>query len=211
MFKKNSTLKIVVVSGGLGGLSKTEALVSTIAEEISKHTAVDIHLVKFSEIGMLVGQALYRNELPELVQNSLQAIENADALIIGTPVYRASFSGLFKHFFDFVEQYSLINKPVLLAATGGSEKHALVIEHQLRPLFSFFQTHTLPLGIYATDKDFDSNYSIQSVELLERISLAVSRAMPILQNLSQLVREISVENIQKNLAPSSISSFSFQK
>jgi FMN reductase len=160
MFKKNSTLKIVVVSGGLGGLSKTEALVSTIAEEISKHTAVDIHLVKFSE----------------LVQNSLQAIENADALIIGTPVYRASFSGLFKHFFDFVEQYSLINKPVLLAATGGSEKHALVIEHQLRPLFSFFQTHTLPLGIYATDKDFDSNYSIQSVELLERISLAVSRS-----------------------------------
>ncbi len=203
MFKKNQTLKIVVVSGGLGAMSKTEKLVTTIAEEISKHVTVDLQIVKFSEIGRFVGQAMYRNELPEQVEASLQAIENADALIIGTPVYRASFSGLFKHFFDFVEQYALVNVPVFLAATGGSEKHALVIEHQLRPLFSFFQTYTLPLGIYATDKDFNSDYEINSMELLNRISLAVSRALPILQNLSQPLAEISTNNIQKTLVASS--------
>ncbi|WP_111895363.1 FMN reductase [Acinetobacter sp. MB5] len=206
MFKKNQILKIVVVSGGLGAMSKTEKLVTTIAEEISKHVAVDLQIVKFSEIGRFVGQAMYRNELPEQVEASLQAIENADALIIGTPVYRASFSGLFKHFFDFVEQYSLVNVPVFLAATGGSEKHALVIEHQLRPLFSFFQTYTLPLGIYATDKDFNSDYEINSMELLNRISLAVSRALPILQNLSQPLAEISTNNIQRTVVPSSCAS-----
>jgi FMN reductase len=76
----------------------------------------------------------------------LAAVEAADALIVGTPVYRASFTGLFKHFFDFVEQTALVDVPVLLAASGGSDRHALVLEHQLRPLFSFFQAQTLPIG-----------------------------------------------------------------
>ena len=68
----------------------------------------------------------------------------------------------------------------MLAATGGSERHSLVIDHQLRPLFSFFQARTLPLGIYATDKDF-SGYRLQSEALIERASLAVQRALPLLQ------------------------------
>src|ERR671918_283478 len=59
-------------------------------------------------------------------------------LMVASPVYRASFTGLFKHVFDFVGQYSLIDTPVLLAATGGSDRHALIIDHQFRPLFSFF-------------------------------------------------------------------------
>lgn len=49
-------------------------------------------------------------------------------------MYRGSYTGLFKHFFDFIHQDALIDKPILLAATGGSERHALVIDHQLRPL-----------------------------------------------------------------------------
>ena len=69
--------------------------------------------------------------------------------------------------------------PVLLAATGGSERHSLVIDHQLRPLFSFFQARTLPIGVYATEQDF-SNYEITSAPLLERIRLAIERAVPLL-------------------------------
>lgn len=111
----------------------------------------------------------------------MAAVEAADALIVGTPVYRASFTGLFKHFFDFVEQTALVDVPVLLAASGGSERHALVLEHQLRPLFSFFQAQTLPIGVYATDKDFTSEYTIHSEFLRDRITLAVARALPILE------------------------------
>ena len=77
----------------------------------------------------------------------MRRIESATLLIVASPVYRASFTGLFKHVFDFVGQYSLIDKPVLLAATGGSDRHALIIEHQFRPLFSFFQALTLPIGV----------------------------------------------------------------
>jgi len=78
----------------------------------------------------------------------------------------------------------LIDVPVLLAATGGSDRHALAIDHQLRPLFSFFQAHTLPIGVYATDKEFD-NYRVSSDALRARIALAVERAVPVLLQRSQ--------------------------
>lgn len=104
---------------------------------MAKAIPIQVHFIKFSEIAPLLGGAIYRNQLPQQVQDDLATVENADALIVGTPVYRASFTGLFKHFFDFVEQNALIDVPVLLAASGGSERHALVLEHQLRPLFSF--------------------------------------------------------------------------
>ncbi len=180
-FNPQKPLNVVAVSGGLNHPSKTEALVQAILNELGEATPIEVHFIKFSEIGHLLGGAIYRNQLPERVQHDLAAVEAADVLIVGTPVYRASFTGLFKHFFDFVEQTALVDVPVLLAASGGSERHALVIEHQLRPLFSFFQAQTLPIGVYATDKDFTPEYTIHSELLRERITLAVARALPILQ------------------------------
>ncbi len=174
-------LNIVAVSGGLNNPSKTEALVQAIVDELGEATPINVHFIKFSEIGQLLGGAIYRNQLPQRVQDDLAAVEAADALIVGTPVYRASFTGLFKHFFDFVEQTALVDVPVLLAASGGSERHALVLEHQLRPLFSFFQAQTLPIGVYATDKDFTPEYTIHSELLHDRITLAVARALRILE------------------------------
>lgn len=114
------------------------------------------------------------------MEQALAAAEQADVLVVVSPVFRGSYTGLFKHFFDLIEQDALIDKPVLLAANGGSERHALVIDHQLRPLFSFFQARTLPLGVYATDKDFvDRRLSNEAV--IERTRLAVQRALPLLE------------------------------
>lgn len=178
---KNQPLNIVAVSGGLNTPSKTESVIQHILDALAKAIDIHVHFIKLSEIGPLLGGAIYRHQLPQQVQDDLAKIEAADALIVGTPVYRASFTGLFKHLFDFVEQTALVDVPVLLAASGGSERHALVLEHQLRPLFSFFQAQTLPIGVYATDKDFTPEYTIQSEQLKERINLAVERALPILE------------------------------
>lgn len=177
----NDILNIVAVSGGLNTPSKTESLIQNILDELADATPIKVHFIKLSEIGHLLGGAIYRHQLPQRVQDDLAKIEAADALIVGTPVYRASFTGLFKHLFDFVEQTALVDVPVLLAASGGSERHALVLEHQLRPLFSFFQAQTLPIGVYATDKDFTPEYTVKSEELKARITLAVARALPILE------------------------------
>lgn len=185
-------LNIVAVSGGTNTLSKTESLVQHTLDELAKAIPIRVHLIKLSEIGPLLSGAIYRNQLPASVQADLEAIESADALIVGTPVYRASFTGLFKHFFDFVEHTALVDVPVLLSASGGSERHALVLEHQLRPLFSFFEAQTLPIGIYATDKDFSPAYTVTSPQLQERIQLAVKRALPVLQR-AQAVKATAIQ------------------
>lgn len=137
-------------------------------------------LVELGQLAPQLAGAVWRSQLPESVERELAAVEQADILVVTTPVYRGSYTGLFKHFFDFLHQDALVDTPVLLAATGGSERHALMIDHQLRPLFSFFQARTLPLGVYATDKDF-ADYRLQDAALIERARLAVERALPLVE------------------------------
>ena len=173
-----SPLRVIGISGSLHEPSKTTALVRTLIDAFAARTDVDARLVEITAIGPGLAGALRRDQLPPETEEVLRAIESADLIIAASPVYRASFTGLFKHLFDFVGQYSLVGKPVLLAATGGGERHALIIEHQLRPLFAFFQALTLPLGVYASDTDFDQ-YELRSEQLLRRIDQAVSRALPI--------------------------------
>lgn len=170
--------RIVAVSGSLHEPSKTTALLRAIAAAIAERAEVEVQLIELTAVGPALAGALRRDHLPASVEEQLVAIEQADLLIVGSPVYRASFTGLFKHLFDFVGQYALVGKPVLLAATGGGERHALIIEHQLRPLFAFFQALTLPLGVYASDTDFDG-YVINSEILQARIGLAAERALPL--------------------------------
>lgn len=170
--------RVVAVSGSLHEPSKTTALIRAIAAAVAERAEVEIELIELTDIGPSLAGALRRDQLPADVEEKLVAIEAADLLIVGSPVYRASFTGLFKHLFDFVGQYELVGKPVLLAATGGGERHALIIEHQLRPLFAFFQALTLPLGVYASDTDFDG-YVIASDVLHSRIALAAERALPL--------------------------------
>ena len=171
-------LRLVAVSGGLQRPSKTAALAEHLLDLIADAIPCEQRLVELGQLAPQLAGAVWRSQLPQTVERELAAVEQADILVVATPVYRGAYTGLFKHFFDFVHQDALIDKPVLLAATGGSERHALVIDHQLRPLFSFFQARTLPLGVYATDKDFN-DYRLQCEALIERAALAVERALPL--------------------------------
>ncbi|MBF9139886.1 FMN reductase, partial [Stenotrophomonas sp. 232] len=156
---------------------------AALAEHLLDLIGEDIHseqqLIELGELAPQLAGALWRSQLPEAVERQLVAVEQADVLVVATPVYRGSYTGLFKHFFDFIDQDALVDTPILLAATGGSERHALVIDHQLRPLFSFFQARTLPLGVYATDRDFAEG-RVHNDALIQRARLAVQRAMPLL-------------------------------
>ena len=174
------TLRVVAVSGGLQSPSKSAALAEHLLDLIAENVPCERRLVDLGQIAPQLAGSVWRSHLPETIERALALVEQADILVVVTPVYRGSFTGLFKHFFDFIHQDALIDKPVLLAATGGSERHALVIDHQLRPLFSFFQARTLPLGVYATDKDF-ANYRLQDEALIDRARLAVQRALPFLE------------------------------
>jgi len=172
-------LNVVAVTGSLHAPSKTIALVEAILAELGGQLPIDAHVIKLNELGPSFAGALTRPGLPDNVERELQRIETADLLVVASPVYRASFTGLFKHLFDFVDQYALVDTPILLAATGGSERHALIIEHQFRPLFSFFQALTLPLGVYAHDSDF-ADYTVSSAFLEDRIRKVVERSLPLI-------------------------------
>ncbi|MEN5288668.1 FMN reductase [Stenotrophomonas lactitubi] len=172
-------LRIVAVSGGLQRPSRAAALAEHLLDLIGEGVPCDQHLIELGELAPQLAGALWRSQLPETVERQLAAVEQADVLVVATPVYRGSYTGLFKHFFDFIDQDALIDTPILLAATGGSERHALMIDHQLRPLFSFFQARTLPLGVYATDRDFAEG-RLHDEALIQRARLAVQRAMPLL-------------------------------
>jgi FMN reductase len=95
-------------------------------------------------------------------------IVNADVLVIGAPTYKGSYPGLFKHLIDLIDPHELRGKPIIITATGGGDRHALMVEHQLRPLFGFFMSHTLPTAIYASDRDF-TDYRVSSDPLSKRI------------------------------------------
>ncbi|CAB3684197.1 MAG: FMN reductase [Achromobacter pulmonis] len=184
-------LRLVAVSGGLQRPSKSAALAQHLLDLIADEVPCEQRLVELGQLAPQLAGATWRSHLPDAVERELGAVEQADVLVVATPVFRGTYTGLFKHFFDFIHQDALIDKPVLLAATGGSERHALMIDHQLRPLFSFFQARTLPLGVYATDKDF-ADYRLQDKALIERACLAVQRALPLVE-LTRRPRPAAVE------------------
>jgi FMN reductase len=194
-------VKIVGVSGSLSVPSRTSALVQAVANEFAKPLAASVELI---ELGSLVSSlaGTRRDELGAPAQAALAAVEAADVIVVGSPAYRAAYTGVFKHFFDFVGQYALVDKPIVLTATGGSDRHALLVEHQMRPLFGFFQALTLPLGIFATESDFE-NYEIVSEELTQRITLSTSRTIGLLSSQLALTGRIFAEPTERSLYPSS--------
>ncbi len=174
------SLRVVAVSGGLQRTSRAAALCQHLMDLIGSQLPCQQRLVELGQVAPQLAGTTWRSQLPASVEEELAAVEQADILVVTTPVYRGSYTGLFKHFFDFIDQDALVDTPILLAATGGSERHSLVIDHQLRPLFSFFQARTLPLGVYATDNDFLDG-RLHNAALLDRAQLAVQRAIPLLE------------------------------
>nr|WP_246549117.1 NAD(P)H-dependent oxidoreductase [Ancylobacter oerskovii] len=150
-------MNIVGLSGGLSSPSRTLSLVElTVARIGAAASAAGIatatqvvDIAALDDIG-----ALRSRPGSDPVEAALEAVEKADLLVAGSPVYKGSYSGLFKHFVDFLDYRGLIDLPVALVATGGSDRHALAIEHQLRPLFAFFQAQPLGTGIFFTERDF---------------------------------------------------------
>lgn len=172
------TLRIVAVSGSPTRPSRTSVLVSTVADAFAERLEGESRTIELAGLLGELAQGAFRPELGSNAQAALDAVEQADLLVVGSPAYRATYTGLFKLFFDHIGQHALVDTPVVLTATGGSDRHALLVEHQMRPLFGFFQALTVPLGIFANQDDFDG-YALGSEQVRERIESAVARTVPV--------------------------------
>ena len=149
-------LNVVGISGSLSAPSKTLALVQFVTERLGRELDARGQVVDVSRLPQL-GVMRSREAAGPEEAAAFAAVEAADLLVVGSPVYKGSYSGLFKHFIDFVDYGGLVGKPVALLATGGSERHALVIEHQLRPLFAFFQAQPLGTGLFLTEREWSGS------------------------------------------------------
>jgi FMN reductase len=168
-------IRTVVVSGSSSNPSRTLLLAQHILKAVEALIPIEAHVVDIAEVGSDLGRALTRSQLSEQAERALVLVESAELLIAATPVYRGAYSGHFKHLFDLVDQNALIDVPVILAATGGGEKHCLVIEHQLRPLFAFLQAFAVPAGVYASPTDF-VNGVLHSELVISRVNAAARQA-----------------------------------
>ncbi len=105
------------------------------------------------------------------LESAFETVAEADGVIALTPAFNASFSGLFKSFFDVLPEETLSDMPVLIGATGGTERHSLVLEHALRPMFSYLHAIVSPRGVYAATDDFGAQ---QGAALGQRIAVAAA-------------------------------------
>ena len=169
-------LKITVVTAGLSEDASTTRLARAIARATSGVVArgggePEVRVVALREIAHGITDAMLTGTAPAAVQEALDAVLTADGLIAATPTYKASYSGLFKAFFDLFDEGALENLPTVVAATGGSPRHSLVLDTALRPLFSYLKALTLPIGVYAATEDW-ADASLQA--RIERAGAALA-------------------------------------
>lgn len=168
------TRSVVVVSAGLSAPSSTRLLADQLATATdvalrSHGEAADVSVIELRDLAHpLVDHLLTGFPTGDLAA-AIELVRNADGLIVVTPVFAASYSGLFKMFFEVLEKDVLRGKPVLLAATAGTARHSLVLEHALRPLFSYLRAVTVPTAVFAATEDFGG---AQSGELADRVKAA---------------------------------------
>ncbi|MDR3515758.1 MAG: FMN reductase [Azospirillaceae bacterium] len=173
-----SALKLTALSGNLKGPSRTHSLVAAVVAAIAERIPVDRTDIVVGDLAPELGGLVDPAHIPPRVQAAIDAIVGADLLVVGSPVYKGSYTGLFKHLIDFIDPNALIGLPVVLTATGGSLRHALVIEHQLRPLFGFFLAQTVPTGVFALDSDFTA-YQLTSPDIQSRVHTTAEEAVRI--------------------------------
>lgn len=169
---------LVGLSGNITSPSKTRKLVETALAIARAQLDLETEVIEINDFGDQLGRTRRLADLDDAGQKLVARLVGADALIVATPIYKGSYPGLFKHLIDLLDPSALIGKPILIAATGGGEKHALAVEHQFRPLFGFFEAQTLATAVHVSDKDFENGH-LTGAAALVRLTRAVAQFHPL--------------------------------
>jgi FMN reductase len=153
-----TTRTIVVVSAGLSQPSSTRLLADQLAAATARDLPAGTQIITIELRDLahdIVDNLLTRFPSPALGE-AIEQVIRADGLIAVTPLYNGSYAGLFKSFFDVIDPEALAGKPVLIAATGGTARHSLALEHVIRPLFTYLRAVTVPTAVFAATEDWGS-------------------------------------------------------
>lgn len=168
---------LVVVSAGLAQPSSTRLLADRISAAVDRHlrdAGIEpaIELIEVREHAQDLANNLLTRFASTRLQAAIDGMVAADGLIAVTPIFNASYSGLFKLFFDVIDRDGLAGTPTLIAASGGTPRHSLVIEHAIRPLFAYLNAAVVATGVYAAAEDWGRAGLTADGSLVERIDRA---------------------------------------
>jgi FMN reductase len=151
------TKNLVVVSAGLSLPSSTRLLADRLTDATRRHAGaagLDVRVIELRELANEIAQNMVTGFPGPRLRDAVETVAGADGLIAVTPVFTGSYSGLFKSFFDIIDKETLTGTPVLIAATGGTARHSLVLEHAMRPLFAYLRSIVVPTAVYAASEDW---------------------------------------------------------
>ena len=168
---------LVVVSAGLGQPSSTRLLADRLTAAAERHLGdagvePQVRVVELRDHAQDLTNHLLTGFPSPKLQETIDAVLGADGLIAVSPVFSASYSGLFKLFFDVIERDGLAGMPTLIAATGGTARHSLALEHALRPLFAYLNAATVATSVFAAAGDWGTAGVAADGSLVERIDRA---------------------------------------
>jgi FMN reductase len=179
--------RLVVVSAGTGDPSSTRLLADRTAERAVALAArhghtLTVSVIELREIAADISTALTSPLVTPKLQQAVTVLAEADGIIAAAPVYKAGPSGLFTSFFDVLDNDLLIAKPVVLAATAGTARHALVADEAMRPMFAYLRTMTTPTSLFAAPEDWSdralaTRIDRAAVELVLLMESGVARAI----------------------------------
>ena len=183
----NEPLPLVVISAGVSDPSSTRRLADQIAQKtIDQLGEADIPatlgIIELAPIAVDIARSIVASAQSAEVKAAIDLLARADGIIAATPVYKAGLSGLFKSFIDLLDNDLLIAKPVVLAATGGSSRHAMAVDVQMRPLFAYLRALPVPTSVFAGPEDwgateFGSRIDRAAGELTELVCSGVGRSI----------------------------------
>jgi FMN reductase len=153
-----TTRTIVVVSAGLGQPSSTRLLADRLAAATAEGlpAGTQIITIELRELAHDIVDNLLTGFPSPALGAAIGQLLRADGVVAVTPLYNGSYNGLFKSFFDVLDPEALVGKPVLIAATGGTARHSLALEHAIRPLFTYLRAVTVPTAVFAATEDWGS-------------------------------------------------------
>lgn len=167
------TRTIAVVTAGLGRPSTTRLLADRLAEATDRALRLrdeeaHVEVIELRDLAHDITDNLLTGFPGSALAAAVRTVAGADAVIAVTPVFSASYSGLFKSFFDVLEDGTLEGKPVLVAATAGTARHSLVLEFAMRPLFAYLGATVAPTGVFGATEDFGSTASGSLADRVDR-------------------------------------------
>jgi FMN reductase len=185
--------RLVVISAGTSDPSSTRLLADRTAERAAALAArhgntVTVSVIELREISADISTAVVSQLITPKLQKAITTLGEADGIIASTPVYKAGPSGLFTSFFHVLDNDLLIGKPVVLAATAGTARHALVTDDQMRPLFAYLRALTVPTSLFAAPEDWSDP------ALAKRIDRAALELVLLME--SGFARKIKAESWQ---------------